>query len=290
MMTRVLETTDARIQYCRTGEGPPALLVQGAGVVGEGWRPQVERLKDRYTLITFDNRGIGASTFTGRSPTIQAMAADALAIADAEGFERFHLVGHSMGGLVAQQIALDTPGRVVSLAFLCTFLRGREAARLTPAMFLTALRTRIGTRRMRRRAFTGLVMPPAYLATADHDALQSELSALFGRDLADQPSIVMKQVAAMARFDVSARLGELAAIRTVVLTARHDRIAPPHVGRGLAAAIPGATLVEIDEAGHGVTIQCADTVTDLLARHFEEAAAATSPPAFAVRRRALSAP
>ena len=72
-----------------------------------------------------------------------------------------------MGGLIAQAVALRRPDRVLSLALLCTFLHGREAARLTPDIIWTGLRTRIGTRAMRRRAFMQLVMPDAYLRSAD---------------------------------------------------------------------------------------------------------------------------
>ena len=267
---KYLARGDARLQYCRAGTGPPVLLVQGAGLVGEGWRPQVAGLQDRFTLLTFDNRGIGSSTYTGSALTIEAMADDALAIADAEGVERFHLAGHSMGGLIAQWLALREPHRVLSLTLMCTFLRGRQASRVTPAMVLAGVRTRLGTRRMRRHAFTELVMPAAYLAGVDRARLAEELAPLFGHDLADQPSIVMRQIRAMARFDVSARLAQLETIPTLVIAAAHDRIALPEYGRSLAAAIPGSRYVEFPDAGHGVTIQCAGAVNDLMATHLSE--------------------
>ena len=268
-----LPTRTASLHYFRDGSGPPVLLVQGVGVVGEGWRPQVRGLRDRYSVVAFDNRGIGASTFTGNALTVGDMIEDALAIADAEGFERFHVAGHSLGGLIAQGIALRARERVLSLSLLCTFLRGREAARLTPTIMWMGLRTRLGTRAMRRRAFMRLVMPDAYLREQDEAVLGSELAVLFGRDLADQPPIVMKQLRATARFDVSARLAELAGIPTLVVAAAHDRIALPQYGRALAAAIPGARYVEMAGAGHGVTIQCAPQVNALLVEHLAAAEA-----------------
>ena len=270
---RTLTTQDARIRYLRTGVGPAVLLIQGAGVIGEGWRPQIDGWQHRFTCVAFDNRGIGHSTFSGGRLTVEAMAADALAIADAERLERFHVAGHSMGGLVAQHLALHAPHRVLSLALVCTFRRGREAARLTPPILWTALRTHVGTRAMRRRAFTRLVMPRAYVEDVGEAKLAQDLARLFGRDLADSPSIVMQQVRAMARFDLSGRLHELGRIPTLVLSAAHDRIAPPRYGRRLAASIPGSSYVEIDGAGHAVTIQCAQQVNDRLAAHFVAAAA-----------------
>ena len=212
----VLSRPDARIAYTRSGTGPAVLLIQGVGVVGEGWRPQVEELQREFTVVSFDNRGIGASTMDAPAPTIQAMAADALAIMDAEGLTRFHVSGHSMGGIIAQEVALIAPRRVKSLAFLCTFSYGRESVSLTPGMVVLGLRTRVGTRAMRRRAFLRIVMPDDYLATVDRDALARRLGDLFGHDIGTSPPIVMQQLKAMAAYDARPRLASLASIPTLV--------------------------------------------------------------------------
>lgn len=270
-----IATRNARVQYWKTGTGPAVVLVQGAGVIGEGWRPQIDALRDRYTVIWIDNRGIGQSVITTGPLAVEDMAADVVAVADAEGLERFHLAGHSLGGLIAQQVSLSQPGRVSSLALLCTFLRGKQGATMSLPLLRLAIRSRIGTRRMRRHAFVEMVMPGEYLAAVDRDALCEGLQGLFGRDLADQPPIVMQQVRAMARFDASGRLASLAGIPTLVLSAAHDMIARPEYGRALAAAIPGAAFVEIGGAGHAVTIQCPAEVNRLLLGHLESA----SPPA-----------
>lgn len=264
-----IATTNARVQYWKTGTGPAVVLVQGAGVIGEGWRPQIDALKDRYTVIWIDNRGIGQSVRTAGRLTVEDMAADVLAVADAERLDHFHLAGHSMGGLIAQQVALARPDRVRSLALLCTFLKGRQGATMSLPLLLVAIRSRIGTRRMRRHAFVEMVMTPEYLAAVNRDELCEGLQGLFGRDLADQPPIVMQQVRAMSKFDASARLSALGSIRTLVMSAEHDRIARPAYGRALAAAIPGATFTECTGAGHAVTIQCAAEVNAILLRHLE---------------------
>jgi 3-oxoadipate enol-lactonase len=114
-----------------------------------------------------------------------------------------------------------------------------------------------------------MVMTRDYLATIDRDELCEGLKGLFGRDLADQPSIVMPQLRAMGRFDVSSRLAELSGIPTLVLSAAHDLIARPEYGRALAAAIPGSKYVELPDAGHAVTIQCASQVNDIFLDHLE---------------------
>jgi aminoacrylate hydrolase len=264
----VIHNRGALVQYQRTGRGPAVLLIQGVGVIGEGWRPQIEGLADRFTLISFDNRGIGASRILGGRLTVEDMAADGLAIMDAEGINQCHVVGHSMGGVIAQELALSAPERVSSLGLLCTFVRGQDGARMSPGMLLTALRMRVGSRAMRRNAFMELVMPARYLQQADRVALAERLGRLFGRDLADQPPIVMKQLRAMSRYDASSRLAQLAHIPTLVVSAREDRIAPPSQGRAIAAAIPGSRYVDLAEAGHGVPIQRAEEINNLLAAHF----------------------
>ena len=105
---------------------------------------------------------------------------------------------------------------------------------IAPAMLGTAIRSRVGTRRMRRRAFVELVMPREYLATQDRDRLCADLGTLFGRDLADQPPIVMQQLRAMGRYDASEKLAALRGIPTLVVSATHDCIARPAYGRALA--------------------------------------------------------
>jgi len=259
----------ARLSYLRSGTGAAVLLIQGVGVVGEGWRPQIDELGARFDLVAFDNRGIGLSEPGKGKLTIEAMASDALAIMDAEKIDRFHVVGHSMGGLIAQEVALSAPQRISSLALLCTFASGKQGSRPTLGMLATALRARIGTRAARRNAFLEMVMPASYLDSVDRAQLAHDLKPFFGHDLADQPAIVMRQLRAMSGYDAGPRLADLGSIRTLVVSATADRIARPAYGRALAAAIPGATFVEIADAGHGVTIQRASEINALLDAHFE---------------------
>jgi pimeloyl-ACP methyl ester carboxylesterase len=260
------------LAYDVRGTGPPVLLIQGAGVHGSGWRPQVDGLQDRYRCLSFDNRGIGRSQPLGSRLTIEQMADDALALMDAQGWASAHVVGHSMGGPIALQLALTARTRVQSLSLLCAFGRGCDVTSPSAWMIWMGLRTRCGPRRMRRLAFLEMVMPPPILARADRDALAATLAAVFGHDLADQPPVVMKQLSAMRSFDALPRLHELAGIPALVVSARWDRIARPALGRALAQAIPGARYLEIDDAAHGVTIQCDRKINDLLATHFAEAA------------------
>jgi len=265
----------ACIAYARVGSGPAVLLVQGVGAIGRVWEPQAEALAPRFTAFHFDNRGIGASTSGGQELSIQAMAADALAIMDAEQIDRFHVVGHSMGGAIAQELALSTPRRVLSLSLLCTFAAGRDAVALSWGMMWSGIRSRVGTRASRRAAFLEMVVPRAELAAQGVDAMHAQLSPLFGRDLADQPPIAMKQLRALSRYDALERLGALEGIPTLVMSGELDRIARPESGRALAAAIPGARYVELTGAGHAIPAYRPEVVNRPLIEHLDAKAPAT---------------
>ncbi|QIF03751.1 alpha/beta fold hydrolase [Roseimicrobium sp. ORNL1] len=255
-----LTRPDVTLSYEVIGQGMPLVFIQGIGVAGSGWRPQMDALQDTFTCLSFDNRGLRNSTPCKGPITVEAMAEDTLALMDHLGWDSAHVIGHSMGGPTAVQLALNHPTRVRSLSLMCTFARGSDGAKLTAWVLWMTLRTRIGTRAMRRRAFLEMLYPPAYLATQDQDALARKIAPIIGRDLAVQPPILMKQLKALSRHDVYARLGELATIPTWVISGAHDRIARPDSGRSLAEAIPGAIFEVVEDASHGLPIHLVDRV------------------------------
>lgn len=270
-----VEHRGCRLNYCVRGDGPPVLLIQGVGIHGAGWRPQVDALAVRYRCLTFDNRGMGRSQPIGAALSVEQMADDARALMDSQGWDSAHVIGHSLGGLVAQHLALSARDRVRSLALLCTFADGRAVAPLTWGMAWLGLRMKFGTRRMRRRAFLELLMPPAALAETDRDELAERLAPLFGHDLAEHAPVTRMQLAAMRACDATPRLGELTGLPTLVVSAAHDQIAPPALGRALADAIPGARYVELSGAAHGIPIHDAERVNALLLGHLAWADALT---------------
>jgi len=263
---RTISSRGCKLAFRVRGSGPPVLFIQGINAHGDGWNPQVDGLAGRYACLTFDNRGMGGSERGTEPISVAQMAGDAAAVMDAAGWESAHVVGHSLGGPAGLQLALDHRGRVRSLALLCSFAGGRGVGPLSGRLIWAGLRMKFGTKRMRRRAFLALVVPPG--ARADRDALAGELAPLFGHDLAERPAVVGDQMRAMRAFDARARLGELAGIPTLVASAELDPIAPPKLGEEAASCIPGSKYVELLGASHGVTLTEPQRVNALLADHF----------------------
>jgi pimeloyl-ACP methyl ester carboxylesterase len=272
--TRYAERDGCRLVYDVRGAGPDALFIQGVGVHGDGWLPQTEALAGRFRCLSFDNRGVGRSRPPDGRLTVEQMAGDALAILDAEGIDRAHVAGHSMGGLIALELALTHPERVRSLALVCTSAAGADLVQLSWWKISVGIRSKLGPKRLRRRAFLELVMPEKARREADPDAVARRLEPIFGYDLASQPAFALKQVAAMRGYDAGPRLERLAGKPTLVVSGSLDRMAPPRAGRALAAGIAGSQYVEIDDEAHGLTVFAADRVTGLLSVHFEGADAA----------------
>ena len=130
--TRTLTHRGCHLAHDLRGEGPPVLFIQGTGIHGDGWLPQIDGLRDRFACLSFDNRGMARSQPIGDARiTVEQMAEDALAVMDARGFDAAHVVGHSLGGSIA--LALSAPRRVRTLSLLCTFASGRDATALSLA-------------------------------------------------------------------------------------------------------------------------------------------------------------
>ncbi|HUQ22025.1 MAG TPA: alpha/beta hydrolase, partial [Gaiellaceae bacterium] len=116
-----------KIAWERHGEGPPLLLIHGLGYARWGWEPVVEALARSFDVLLFDNRGVGASDAPPGPYTAAEMAGDAVQVLDEAGVERAHVVGTSLGGMVAQELALGHPDRVGRLVLACTSPGGTKA-------------------------------------------------------------------------------------------------------------------------------------------------------------------
>lgn len=246
-------------------EGPPVLMVMGFGMAGVMWRNQIEGLRDRHRVATFDHRGIGDSDDDRRWYRMEDLADDALRVADALGWSTFHLVGVSMGGMVAQHVALKAPDRLRSLVLMVT-QPGGPFAWLPPR---TGLRTIAGlprhrTAAARARALGGLL----YTADAP-DTVPAERMAQRARDMAAHAPArptVLRQLHAVVRHRTHDRLHAIRTPTLVVQAARDNLIDPRHSAT-LARRIPDARWLRIGPAAHGLIVEANDTVNAAIADH-----------------------
>ena len=237
------------LSYALHGEGgPPTLMIMGYLARSTAWRAQVAALAPSLSLLTFDHRGVGDSQGpSGR--TMRALADDCVALLDHAGWESAHVVGISMGGMVAQHLALAHPGRVRSLALLATHAGGGLPLppRAGLPRFFAAQLARSPAARL--RALAELLIPPARLAARSWEEVARQLS----EDFSPRPpaGVRLAQLAAVLGHNTRARLHELRA-PTLVVHAGRDLLVSPARQLDLARRVPNAELLSLPEAGHGL--------------------------------------
>lgn len=245
MPTLDIDGTD--IYYERRGAGEPLLLLQGLGGNslhwGEGF---LSGLEDEFELVPYDYRGAGRSGPLAGGLTIAALAGDAAALLDALAIESAHVVGISMGGMVAQELALTRPERVRTLTLGCTFPGGPEAKMTDMAivgMLAEALLSGDGDRAL--RAGYDVMIAPEYAADPANYALYAEVASQYPAPI----PVLMAQLQAIGGHDASARLAGIRA-PTLVVHGTADRLLDAVNGELLARLIPGARLELLEGAGH----------------------------------------
>ena len=259
-------------------ESSQTLLMIGGGGSGALWfehgrggagatRRLLPHVARRHRAIVFDNRGNGASSPAHKGLTMADMVDDALAVLDAAGVQKAHVLGASMGGMIAQHLALDHRDRVRSLVLAGTTAGGRREAPNLRLMAALLLRPLIGESR------TFPILAPAFYSRRtrrdERERLNEDMRIRSSDRVGTRTPFL--QAAAIATHDTRARLHELEGVPTLVVHGLEDRVTSPEHGRELAHLIPGARLVEIPGAGHVLATdaedQVAATVVDHLERH-----------------------
>jgi len=276
--TRYARSGALRIAYELRGavhrRRPWLVLIQGMGLDRLGWEPVLRTLRRRFRLVLVDNRGVGHSDRPAGSFTVADMAGDIVAVLDAAGIRRAHVMGASLGGMVAQELAITHPERVDGLVLACT----APGWPFTYPMPAASLRTIASSARMTAEAARRRHTENALSAGAvrDRPELVTRLLELQGSRPADA-DVLPAQAAAGARYagwNRQRRIG----VRTLVLHGGADRVVNPRNGRLLADLIPGARLVTFPELGHLLFWEdpdgFADTVASFLLARPEPAAAA----------------
>jgi 3-oxoadipate enol-lactonase len=241
-----LQLGSTPLHWERTGSGPPVLLIMGLGLSGGAWWRTVPVLARRLAVITFDNRGVGRSPALFHAYTTEAMSDDAVAVLDAAGVERAHVYGISLGGMVAQQLALRHPDRVRSLVLGATHAGGPQL-HWPDADVLEFLRKRL---RMRPEegAWSSVAFNYGERCRREHpERIAEDVAQRLAHPFPEQA--YRAQLWAGTLHDTSGRLHRITA-PTLVVHGREDRMIPVQNGRMLAERIPGAQLLEVEHSGH----------------------------------------
>jgi 3-oxoadipate enol-lactonase len=230
-----------KITWESTGAGPPLLLIQGLGYGRWGWEPIVPGLAARHRVILFDNRGIGDSDKPAGPYTAAQMAGDALQVLDEAGVERAHVLGASLGGMIAQELAVAAPARVDKLILCCTTPGGASTVpmpEVTVRLFAEAptLAPEVALRRFVENALGA--DPPAEL-----------VDELFARRVANPPDPEGWQAQAAAGLGFQGVEGEIAT-PTLIVGGTADNVVDYRNAEVLAARIPGSRIELLDGAGH----------------------------------------
>jgi 3-oxoadipate enol-lactonase len=233
---------DISLAYEILGAGPPILLVQGLGYGARGWGPALDHLAADFQVVAFDNRGFGASDVPPGPYTTAQLAEDAAAVLDAAGLERAIVVGSSLGGMVAQELALSRGDRVERLVLVSTTPGGAEAHPMPS-----------GTLALMAEAPT--LAPDVALRRFVENALGPDAQGLVDGVVeyrtANPPDLGgwQAQAAAGATHDALERLAELRS-PTLVVHGTEDAVVDYRNGELLAERIQGARLELLDGCGH----------------------------------------
>ena len=234
------------LHWERTGSGPPVLLIMGLGLSGGAWWRTVPVLARTLEVITFDNRGVGRSRALFQAYTTEAMSDDAVSVLDAAGVDRTHVYGISLGGMVAQQLALRHPERVRSLVLGATHGGGPQL-HWPDVEVLEFLRKRL---RMRPEegAWSSVEFNYGERCRRDHpERIAEDVAQRLAHPFPEQA--YRAQLWAGALHDTAGRLHRITA-PTLVVHGREDRMIPVENGRMLADRIPNAQLLEVEDSGH----------------------------------------
>jgi 3-oxoadipate enol-lactonase len=260
-----IKIRDARIHCQIHGEGQPVLLVPGLASDLSTWKKAVPYLEKQHKVIVFDNRGSGLTEAPGAAFTMETLRDDAIGMLDALEIEKAHIIGWSMGGSVAQEIALGHPERLGALVLMSSFMKEPDRSRValdamiqsvregaSPDTFMMMIQTWCST----QVAFEGKNASLCTRTSDDHTEWRTRVIEGFAR-----------QKQALDGFDSRNRLKGLSC-PTLVVHGSDDIMVPPSFGQDLASRIPGSELFLVKGAGHFLPSSVwVGPVLSFLARH-----------------------
>lgn len=253
-----------RMHYEVTGQGPPVILISGLSAPSIGWALQVKALVPHFQVVTFDNRGVGATDLPPEPVyTTAQMADDAAALLRHLKIPRAHVMGASMGGTIAMELALRHPRLVRSLVLACTWVEA-DARFLHTIEAWIALAYRVPVEERYRHVVYPWLFTPEFFANKDN------VETAFQRAMAyphqTKAEAIERQGRGIAAWN-GTRVKKLGSIRVpaLVLVGKDDLLTPPHFSRLVANKLRRARLAVLPGA-HGFFLEHADLVNRAVVR------------------------
>jgi 3-oxoadipate enol-lactonase len=237
-----VENKGVKIFWDQLGQGEPILLIMGLGWTSAMWHRSRPVLAERYRTIALDNRGVGRSDLPAGPYSIDLMASDGAAVLDAAGVDRAHVFGVSMGGMIAQEFALQYPRRVRSLILGCTAAGGPTALQAEPEVLQVLVR-----RDLSPDASVAATNPFLYDPATPPERLDQD--TVIRKQWWPDPVGYMAQLQGILAWEAYSRLPQIAA-PTLVIHGEGDRLIPPGNAKLITDRIRGAKLMMIPRAGH----------------------------------------
>jgi pimeloyl-ACP methyl ester carboxylesterase len=242
----IAKVGDINIEYYVEGSGPPLLMIMGLGFSGSAWSPMLAELRRHIQVVRFSNRGTGLTDKPDAEYSISMMADDAAGLLGELGIGRAHVLGGSMGGMIAQELALNHPQRVQGLVMFGTTCGTRGVQPETRSVAALLPTPGLSRQEQIRKAWSVMVSPE--FLKKERDALETAY-----RDDLENPApsyAVGRQAMAVMRFDSYERLAQIQA-PTLIMHGEKDQLVPVQNARILHERIPNSTLLVLPGAPHG---------------------------------------
>lgn len=250
------------IHYEESGSGDAVVLVNGTGESHASWIGQTMELSERFRCIALDPRDTGRSTYLDAPYAPADSAADVAGVIEALGAGPAHVVGYSLGGAVAQELAIRRPDLVRSLVLLSTWAASDEWFRAQMRSWQALRRAYADEGDFLRALFPWIFAPRTY---ATPDLVEGYLAFALAEEPRQRPEGFLRQCDADIVHDAAARLGSVVAPALVVV-GEHDICTPPRYARALCALLPAAELVVVPDAAHGALFERPDVVNASILR------------------------
>jgi 3-oxoadipate enol-lactonase len=255
---------EIELSYDRVGEGPPLLLIMGMSGTKHHWGASlIEELQGDFETIVYDHRDAGDSTRTGRPFTIVDLAEDAAGLLAALDIDSAHVMGISMGGMIAQELALAHADSLRSLTLGCSYCGG-EGSMLASEGVMRKLAEAMssGDRERAIRASWEVNVSPSFAANEKAWVRFRATGMRYGLPV----EVIMRQMQAIAGHDTSARLPSLE-VPTQVVHGTLDQLLPVHNGHMIAELIPDSRLEIYEDVGHMFFLEQPERTARLLCEH-----------------------